>query len=143
MPNCVEGLSTNDAQLLKWVLPVANPPVRKKLPRSRAFNATSTPLKTSVCLPPKLSTKVTRLLLARPNFVGTMSYRPHTCCPPPFGRRGSDGAVTQYGVKSPGATSRLSVVVKCPWARRKYETSAEILGAISWLRVVDTSQLLR
>src|SRR5207302_9160832 len=104
--------------------------------------ARSTPLNTSVCFP-VLSTNVTRLLLARPNFVGTISYNPQIWFPPPLGSRGSDGAVTQYDWKSLGATSRLSVVVKCPCARRKYDSSVDTRGSSSWLIVVETSQLLR
>ena len=73
MPKSVLGLSTYASQLLKCVLPVAKPPVTNRSLRSRALSATSTPLNTSVCLPPKLSTKVTRLLVATPNFAGAMS----------------------------------------------------------------------
>src|SRR4029077_9660847 len=40
-------------------------------------------------------------------------------------------------------TSRLSVVVNFPCARRKYDTSVETRGSNSCETVADTSQLLR
>src|SRR3954466_9846034 len=49
--------------------------------------------------------------------------------PPPFGSRGSDGAVMLNGVKSLAFTSVLSVAVKFCSHRLKYPTSIDTRGA--------------
>ena len=61
----------------------------------RALRVTSTPLKTSVCVP-KFDPRVTTLLTL-PKSVGVTSYNPQSWFPPPPGSRPSTGVVMQYG----------------------------------------------
>src|SRR5919198_1017504 len=78
-------------------------------------------------------------LRVTPNRVGLLrSYSGPTSYPPPFGKRGSCGAVIENWVKSDELTARLSVTANPKNSRWKKPTSTDVRGSTScW---TDTPQ---
>src|SRR5688572_15701926 len=102
------GRSSTTSQLSVIVLPVLTPPCSVRPFLSRASRLKSTPFQCCCCLPYWSALNTT--LLA----VGLKFWSKRPPSEPLVPRRGSDGIVAEYSVKSVRASARLSVAQKLP-----------------------------